>query len=455
MFQSSAFFSIDALATLMIALVSFMGCCIASFSYRYLQGDSQFRSFFIQLVALIFSVLIMVSANDLILLWGAWCVSNALLVRLMIHKSSWKAARASGTLAAKNYLLGALCMAIAFILLYLQNGDTNIQVLIHENSQSPLTLVALIFLLIAAMTQSAIYPFHRWLISSLNSPTPTSALMHAGIVNGGGLVLTRFALLFLQVPYLLTVIFIIGVATALIGTLWKLMQNDVKRMLACSTLGQMGFMIAQCGLGLFPAAVTHLIWHGLFKAYLFLASGSAAQEKRLDLGYPPKKLTFICALVCGAVGSFGFAFASGKSWDTTNTTLVIMMVAFLAATQFSLPILRSRTLKNLLLALLLTSMMSFIYGYSIYGIASIMEPMKLMRPQPINVFHIIGMILLSLAWLSILFIRNDSKRGKLPTWMLKNYVLALNASQPHPSTITTYRKHYQNTWGHYDRRTCR
>ena len=218
MFQSSAFFSIDALATLMIALVSFMGCCIASFSYRYLQGDSQFRSFFIQLVALIFSVLIMVSANDLILLWGAWCVSNALLVRLMIHKSSWKAARASGTLAAKNYLLGALCMAIAFILLYLQNGDTNIQVLIHENSQSPLTLVALIFLLIAAMTQSAIYPFHRWLISSLNSPTPTSALMHAGIVNGGGLVLTRFALLFLQVPYLLTVIFIIGVATALIGT---------------------------------------------------------------------------------------------------------------------------------------------------------------------------------------------------------------------------------------------
>ena len=107
--------------------------------------------------------------------------------------------------------------------------------------------------------------------------------MHAGLINGGGFLLARFAPMLAIQPPILNLIFIAGITTALLGTLWKLMQSDVKRMLACSTMGQMGFMIAQCGLGLFPAAVAHLSWHGLFKAYLFLSTGSAAKEKRLDL----------------------------------------------------------------------------------------------------------------------------------------------------------------------------
>lgn len=439
----SLLFHIDSLALLLISLVGFIGICVGSFSYRYLRGDIKHRAFFVQLCLLIGSLCIMVSANNLILLWGTWCVSNAFLVRLMIHKTSWNAARASGILAAKNYLLGASCMAIAFMFLYWQNGDANIQSLLHHPSKSPVILLALIFLLLAAMTQSAIYPFHRWLISSLNSPTPVSALMHAGIVNGGGLLLVRFAPLYLQYPGLLEVIFIIGIITALIGTLWKLMQNDVKRMLACSTMGQMGFMLAQCGLGLFPAAIAHLIWHGLFKAYLFLASSSAAQEKRLDMGYPPKMFSFICALICGVVGSFSFSIASHKSWLTTDTTLVIMVVAFLAAAQFSLPILRNKTLKHLPFAVLLTSFMSFIYGFSIYLITHKMQPLQLMQAQPLNITYLVGILLLSLAWLAVLFIRNDSKKGKLPAMLLKNYVLALNASQPHPNTITTNRNQYQ------------
>ena len=171
--------------------------------------------------------------------------------------------------------------------------------------------------------------------------------MHAGLVNGGGFLLARFAPLYVEHSILLTAIFVIGLATALLGTLWKLMQSDVKRMLACSTMGQMGFMLAQCGLGLFPAAVAHLVWHGLFKAYLFLASGGAAQEKRLDLGYPPKPATFFLALLCGVAGSLGFALTSAQSWFAGDTTLVLMVVAFLAASQFALPILREKALRTL------------------------------------------------------------------------------------------------------------
>ncbi|MFM9890125.1 MAG: proton-conducting transporter membrane subunit [Rickettsiales bacterium] len=436
-------FHFDVLAVIMIALVAFIGLCVGSFAWRYLKGDTQYRVFFVQLGLLVVAVAAMVSADHLVVLFATWCASNALLVRLMVHKHCWRAAKASGALATRNYVLGAACMALAFALLYAATGQTSIQALVQTTSPSGLMLPALVLLLVAAMTQSAIWPFHRWLTSSLNSPTPVSAIMHAGLVNGGGFLLARFAPLYFVQSTLLTAIFAIGIASALLGTLWKLMQSDVKRMLACSTMGQMGFMLAQCGLGLFPAAVAHLVWHGTFKAYLFLASGGAAQEQRLDMGYPPKTFAFICALLCGAVGSMGFAYALHESWFAADTTLVLVMVAFLAASQFALTLLRENTLRSVPFALAATALMSLAYGGSVRLITSAMEPMGLMQPQPLNGFHLLGIAALALAWLSALFLRGATKPGQHPVWMLKGYVAALNASQPHASTITAHRNHYQ------------
>ena len=436
-------FHFDALAIVMIALVTFIGLCVGSFASRYLKGDTNYRIFFIQLGLLIISVAVMVSADHLALLFAAWCISNVLLVRLMVHKNGWKAAKASGVLATKNYALGAACMASAFSMLYTATGQTSIEAIVQSPALSGLMMLASLVLLVAAMTQSAVWPFHRWLTSSLNSPTPVSAMMHAGLVNGGGFLLARFAPLYLSHSMLLTAIFMIGLASALTGTLWKLMQSDVKRMLACSTMGQMGFMLAQCGLGLFPAAVAHLVWHGMFKAYLFLASGGAAQEKRLDLGYPPTTAAFLCALVCGAAGSVGFAYALGEAWFAADTTLVLMVVALLAGSQFALPLLRSQTLKSLPLALMATMLMGLIYGGSVHLVTWAMEPMGLMQPQPLNGFHTLGIVVLVSAWVAMLFLRGSAKTGHTPTWMLKGYVAALNASQPHAATITAHRNHYQ------------
>lgn len=435
-------FHVDRLAIVIIGLVVFIAICVASFASRYLQGDTRYRAFFVQLVLLVISVAAMVSANHMAILFGTWCLSNILLVRLMIHKTGWKAAKASGLLATKSYLLGAVCVAAAFLTLYSLTGETHIQAL-YQHAESYFTVVALILLLMGAMTQSAIWPFHQWLISSLNSPTPVSAMMHAGLVNGGGFLLARFAPLYINHSYLLTVIFVIGMFTALLGTLWKLMQSDVKRMLACSTMGQMGFMLAQCGLGLFPAAIAHLIWHGMFKAYLFLASGSAAQEKRLDLHDPPSLLTFVCALICGLLGSLSFGLSSGKTWLEGDTTLVLMVVACLAATQFAMPLLRHKTLSNLSFALIATVLMAAFYGSSVHLVTWLMEPLQLMKPQTLNVFHVAGIVVLISVWLCMLFMRNHKKPRLLPNWILKRYVMALNASQPHPDTITTHRNQYQ------------
>ncbi|GAB3772973.1 proton-conducting transporter membrane subunit [Spirosoma horti] len=439
----SALVHFDRLSITMMLLVDFVGLCVGSFASRYLKGDGQYRPFFIRLAVLIGSVMIMVSADHLLLLLVAWCVSNGLLVQLMIYKTGWKAAKAAGLLATKNFIGGSVCVASAFGLVYVTTGETSIQTLIHQHPLSPIMLPALGLLLIGAMTQSAIWPFHRWLISSLNSPTPVSAIMHAGLINGGGFLLARFAPLYLQSPFLLTVLVVTGFCTALLGTLWKLLQPDVKRMLACSTMSQMGFMFVQCGLGLFPAAVAHLVWHGLFKAYLFLSSGSAAKEKRVDQGYPPTPVAFICALICGLAGSFSFAVSSGKVWITDDTTLVLIVVAFLTASQFALPMLQPKPLRTLPLALIGTALFGAAYGCSVQLITWFMAPMALMQPQPLNGFHVAGLLALTMAWLSRLFLRTPETAASSSDWMRKGYVTALNASQPHPDTITTHRNHYQ------------
>jgi NAD(P)H-quinone oxidoreductase subunit 5 len=419
----------------MIILVGFIGSVVAKFSINYVKGDKNYRSFFILLFLLIVNVILMVTADHLLIFISTWCLSNVILIKMMIHKNAWQAAKESGLLTAKTYLIGLCSLFIAFILLYIaNNGETSIQLINYQKSDSPLIPIALVLILIAAMTQSAIWPFHKWLISSLNSPLPVSAIMHAGLVNGGGLLIVRFALLYIDHPLILNVIFIIGLVTAIIGTLWKLMQSDIKRMLACSTMAQMGFMIVQCGLGFFSAAIAHIILHGMFKSYLFLSSGSAAQEKRLDLHYPPNIISFICALFCGALGSYVFALASHKTWLAQDTSFLLVSIAFIAGTNFALAIMRHNILIKLPLALLGTSLAGAIYGFNLSIVDSILAELNLFQPQPLNILHIIGLCLLALVWLAVVFAR------KIPDRL---YVIALNASQPHPKTVTTHRNYYK------------
>lgn len=259
--------SLNLLATTLILFVSFIA---HRFSLRYMHGDRLYTRYFRTLAAITLSAVVMVLADNLFLFWAAWSLSNLFLVLLMIHKKEWIAARNSGLLTLKTLSVGSFSLLAAFILITLSNDSSSIQALSEKNwTTSFVFATATTLLTFTALTQSAIWPFHRWLISSLNSPTPVSALMHAGLVNGGGILIVKFASLFGAFPNLLTLVFALGAISAFLGTFWKLMQHDIKRMLACSTLAQMGFMMMQCGLGLFAAAIAHLGWHGLCKAYLF------------------------------------------------------------------------------------------------------------------------------------------------------------------------------------------
>ncbi|NCY25873.1 MAG: hypothetical protein EBX37_13800, partial [Alphaproteobacteria bacterium] len=222
-FSLNTLFRPDALSAVMLAVMGFISLVVGAYAARYLQGDAERQGFFLRLLGLAASISIMACADNLLLLLLAWGASNALLVRLMVHKSAWPAARAMGGLAARNFLLGFACVGTAFSILYVTFLQPTVSgLLAHAGGHAP--AAALILLFIGALTQTAIWPFHRWLISSANAPTPVSALMHAGLVNGGGFLLARFAPLLAENPALLNAMFALGVATALLGTLWKLVQ---------------------------------------------------------------------------------------------------------------------------------------------------------------------------------------------------------------------------------------
>lgn len=439
----SKFFNFDQLSLIMAGLVIYIGICVASFASRYMKGDNKYNLFFAELIILITSVIIFTSTDNLLILLLFYSLSNFTLVLLMIHKSDWRAARASGVLAAKNYLFSIILLSAAFAIFYINTGTLSIKSINTTEIKSPDLIVALLLIIISSMQQSAIWPFHKWLLSSLNSPTPVSAIMHAGLINGGGFLLIRFAPLYSQSPMVLNLIFIMGLVTAVLGTLWKLMQSDVKRMLACSTMGQMGFMFMQCGMGLFPAAIAHLVWHGMFKSYLFLASGGAAQEKRFDLFYPPKLHNFIFSLICGMAAGIGFAYTNGRPFSLDDTSLILTLIASLAASQFALPILRASNFKSFITATFITLTAGLLYGASVHLITHIVEPMGIMDPQPINLLHIIAITIILLSWLYSIFGNNKTSNKHYSNLELKTYVMALNASQPNPSTVTAHRNHYK------------
>jgi NADH-quinone oxidoreductase subunit L len=143
-----------------------------------------------------------------------------------------------------------------------------------------------LLLLVGGMSKSAQFPLHVWLPRYLFAPTPVTALLHAGIINAGGFLVNRLAPLFGLSSTTLHVAFVIGTVTAVLGATMMLAQNDIKNMLGFSTIGQMGYMMMECGLGAFSLAVFHLIAHGLFKATVFLNCGNVIGRARLEPHFP-------------------------------------------------------------------------------------------------------------------------------------------------------------------------
>ncbi|MFN3670833.1 MAG: proton-conducting transporter membrane subunit, partial [Bosea sp. (in: a-proteobacteria)] len=190
-----------------------------------------------------------------------------------------------------------------------------------------------------ALLKSAQFPSHGWLVEVMETPTPVSALLHAGIINAGGFLLIRFADLLLTTPGALAALVLIGGFTALFGGLVMLTQSAIKTSLAWSTVAQMGFMMLQCGLALFPLALLHIVAHSLYKAHAFLSCGWAVEQVAATRRPGPVAVAsirvvgqaFALALALYALLGLGFGFADKSPQAIALGAILVFGVAYLIA----------------------------------------------------------------------------------------------------------------------------
>lgn len=430
---------------LMTTLVLFISGVVHQFSLKYMAGDRNYRAYYLGLTSLTFTVFLLSASDHVVLFILLWLLSNLLLVKLMVHKPEWIAAKNSGILALKTFLAGVLFLSLGTILLAYQAESFSLNQIVQDVDpiSSPLTRIALVFIIIAALMQSGAYPFHKWLLGSLNSPTPVSALMHAGLVNGGGLLLARFAPLLFMDSLLLPALFVMGVVTVIFGGIGKLLQTDIKRMLACSTMTQMGFMIMQCGLGLFSAALAHLCWHGLFKSYLFLKAGSTVHEKRLSKDHKIGSVSLLIPSVfLGALGAYGFMWGADLSLSLHYSSSLLILFSWVASLQMAYSILSTKpSFSGAVLASAVTLGAGILYGVTVHMIHLWTQPLKIDRDLPLHSIHILSVLLIVSLW-ALINIKVFERVRSSALWH-HLYVKMLNACQPDPKTVTTSRMDYK------------
>jgi len=328
--------AIDGLTVLMWVVVTFFSGIVHSYSRRYMAGSTHETKFVATVFGFTAAVIGLVAADHLALFALLWLAMGLLMANLIGTVSGWGQAQVAAAVARRYFLASSALLAIGLSALWWTTGATTVSgVAAAANGLGgPLWLVAAAALVLAAMIQSALVPFHGWLLSSMTAPTPASALMHAGFVNAGGILLTRFAPVITVDPTLMLAVVVVGATSALLGKVLKTVQTDIKGRLGCSTVGQMGFMIMQAGLGFFGAAITHLVLHGFYKAYQFLRSGEQVEHTSPGDGatHTTGRVANVAGvtvtLLTGLAGGALFAALTGKGTRVDTGLLLTFFVVF-------------------------------------------------------------------------------------------------------------------------------
>jgi NAD(P)H-quinone oxidoreductase subunit 5 len=431
---------LDGLVQLSWPYITFLTALILSFSRRYLAGDSKYFRFFLYAVLFMVSVMGFAAVDHFGFLLVFWVLMGAAMALLIAHQSSWRQAQASGRLAIQYFLAGGFYLLVGCLVAAMATDTWALTEGVRQlaGGATSLQYVVVICVLMAAFIQSALFPVQNWLMSSMTAPTPASALMHAGFVNAGGILLTRFAPLLVELEVMMAVTVVVGAASAILGKIWKMVQPAFKRQLGCSTVGQMGFMMLQCGLGFFTAALAHLILHGFYKGYLFLGYGEAVErktphEKQATRYLPGLLVSGFWALVAG--GIFVVLTGKGTHLDSGLVLTVVIVVAVLHAsrhmlegTQFPL------WLRHLVLPVVFlgsTAVYALIYN----GVSTLLADVPSAEaPVEFSIFHGV----LTLLFLALYFVTDLKLFKKFE----RLYVWILNAGQPHPATIVSAKEEY-------------
>jgi NADH-quinone oxidoreductase subunit L len=279
-FHADFAFTVDHLTLIMLGVVTCVGFLIHLYSVGYMAHEEGYWRFFAYLNLFMFFMLVLVLAANFLLLFVGWegvGLASYLLIGFYFKKDS---AANAGKKAFIVNRIGDFGFLLAMFLLISHFGSLDFSTIFSAVSQHPewqggfLTAIALL-LVVGAAGKSAQIPLYVWLPDAMEGPTPVSALIHAAtMVTAGIYMVARTHTIFDRSPYALGVVAIIGAATAIFAACIGVVQHDIKRVLAYSTVSQLGYMFLACGVGAYTAGIFHLLTHAFFKALLFLAAGS-------------------------------------------------------------------------------------------------------------------------------------------------------------------------------------
>ncbi|MBI3748651.1 MAG: NADH-quinone oxidoreductase subunit L [Chloroflexi bacterium] len=276
-FTVNAGFFVDNLTAVLLIVVTTVGLLVHVYSIGYMSHDPGYWRFFAYLNLFMFSMLVLVLADSFLVVFVAWelvGLSSYLLIGF------WYRKRAAALAAKKAFIVnrvGDVGFALGILLIFVSLGTLDIREVVARIGELDGTRITIISLLIfaGAMGKSAQFPLHVWLPDAMEGPTPVSALIHAAtMVNAGVYLVARANPIFAQAPSALVVVAAIGIFTAILAASIAMTQTDIKRVLAYSTLSQLGYMFAALGVGAWTAAIFHLMAQGFTKGLLFLGSGS-------------------------------------------------------------------------------------------------------------------------------------------------------------------------------------
>jgi NADH-quinone oxidoreductase subunit L len=351
-------YQLDALSSIFILVVTGVGLCIFVFATGYMHGDPGFYRFFAYMGLFMFSMLVLVMGSNFLMMFVGWegvGLCSYLLIGYYFNRQ--EAADASRKAFITNRI-GDFGFALAIFGIIATFGTTQYTDVFSQASGFPLeplgqwgllSWIAL-GLFIGACGKSAQLPLHVWLPDAMAGPTPVSALIHAAtMVTAGLYMVTRTNVIFQHSQTMMTVVAIVGAATAIFAAIIGITQNDIKKVLAYSTVSQLGFMFMACGVGAFVIGIFHVMTHAFFKALMFLGAGSVIhgmhheQDMRrmggLKKYMPYTYLTFLAGwlAICGIIPFSGFWSKDEILWSAASTRYVpvgwiVWLVGVIAAT---------------------------------------------------------------------------------------------------------------------------
>ncbi len=385
------------LSSILVVYIAILGLVIRKYATKYMWDEAGYKRFFILLNFIFSAIYLLVMSNNLIVLTLGWQLMSISLYLLVSFNVSSNSAVKNGGWTMITHKVADILFIIAIVLTYKTFGSFDLTELsikwlaMYENNSAnnPMIYIIGLLFLFAAMMKSSIMPFHHWLPYTSEAPTPVSALMHAGVVNVGAILLNKLAFLITLSPMVLNIAFVMGLITAIFASILMLVVADIKRSLGYSTVGQMGYMIMEIGLGAFSLAIYHLMLHGIFKASLFLGSGSVIHHARQEPNVP-RKLTYelfwkektnkaskkqmlryiTIFTIVPILIYIGAKLIIGEDFFQLHAAIIILAFAALTGTQLFLSFLKSTQKSSPRILFYLISAFAFvILSYEILGLA--------------------------------------------------------------------------------------